>query len=199
MYFNQGSVSEKIVCPTTQIVHEFLITDCILWFTRQLSKSLPRCNFRTISIGWCQWCAIHECGVTNIIRSISSHFQESCAPDIYMVWVCYLHIIKSLTTIGIPSYEALVSLRLLSSSVLNSSSYRACLFSKSSLARLQEFWNSSIRLYEIKRKNLFKSTCRNGSFTCPWPSGCGNRRALSYFTPHCDLTWVGGMNPLMPC
>ena len=30
---------------------------------------------------------------------------------------------------------------------------RACLFSKSSLARLQEFWNSSICLYEIKRKN----------------------------------------------
>ena len=30
----------------------------------------------------------------------------------------------------------------------------ACLFSKSSLAWLQEFWNSSICLYEIKRKNL---------------------------------------------
>ena len=44
----------------------------------------------------------------------------------------------------------------------NLSLYRACLFSKSSLARLQEFWNSSICLYEIKRKNLFKSTCPTG-------------------------------------
>ena len=55
---------------------------------------------------------------------------------------------------------------------------RACLFSKSSLARLQEFWNSSICFYEIKRKNLFKSTCPTGSFTCPGPSGSGKRRAL---------------------
>ena len=55
---------------------------------------------------------------------------------------------------------------------------RACLFSKSSLARLQEFWNSSICLYEIKRKNLFKSTCPTGSFTCPGLSGSVKRRAL---------------------
>ena len=51
---------------------------------------------------------------------------------------------------------------------------RACLFSKSSLARLQEFWNSSICLYEINRKNLFKSTCPSGSFTCPGPLRSGN-------------------------
>ena len=43
---------------------------------------------------------------------------------------------------------------------------------------LQEFWNSLICLYEIKRKNLFKSTCLTGSFTCPGPSGSGKRRAL---------------------
>ena len=51
-------------------------------------------------------------------------------------------------------------------------------FSKSSLAQLQEFWNSSICLYEIKRKNFFKSTCPTGRFTCPGPSGSGKRRAL---------------------
>ena len=55
---------------------------------------------------------------------------------------------------------------------------RSCLFSKSSLAQIQVFWNSSICLYEIKRKNLFKSTCPTGSFTCPGPSGSGKRRAL---------------------
>ena len=55
---------------------------------------------------------------------------------------------------------------------------RASLFSKSSFARLQEFWNSSICLYEIKRKNLSQSTCPTGSFTCPGPSGSGKRRAL---------------------
>ena len=59
--------------------------------------------------------------------------------------------------------------------------HRACLFSKSSLARLQEFWNSSIRLYEIKRKNLFKSTCPTGSFTCPGLSDSGKRRALMQY------------------
>ena len=46
---------------------------------------------------------------------------------------------------------------------------RACLFSKSSLAWLQEIWISSICLYEIERVNLFKSTCPTGSFTCPLP------------------------------
>ena len=56
---------------------------------------------------------------------------------------------------------------------------RACLFSKSSLAQLQEFWNSSICLYEIKRKNLFKSTCPTGNFTCPGPSGSGKQWALN--------------------
>ena len=56
---------------------------------------------------------------------------------------------------------------------------RARLFSKSSLARLQEFWNSSICLYEIKKKYLSKSTCPTGSFTCPGPSGSGKRRALA--------------------
>ena len=55
---------------------------------------------------------------------------------------------------------------------------RACLFSKSSLARLQEFWNSPICLYEIKRKSLFKSTCPTGSFIWPGPSGNKKRRAL---------------------
>ena len=57
---------------------------------------------------------------------------------------------------------------------------RASLFSKSSLARLQEFRNSSICLYiyEIKRKNLFKSTRLTSTFTCPRPSGSGKRRAL---------------------
>ena len=54
----------------------------------------------------------------------------------------------------------------------------ACLFSKSSLAWLQEFWNSSIFLYEIKRKNLFKSTCPSSSFTCPGSSGSGKLGAL---------------------
>ena len=57
-------------------------------------------------------------------------------------------------------------------------SFRARLFSKSSLAWLQEFWNSSICLYEIKKKNLSKSTCPTGSFTCPGLSGSGKRRAL---------------------
>ena len=56
--------------------------------------------------------------------------------------------------------------------------HRAWLFSKSSLARLKEFWNSLICLYETKRKNLFKSTCPTGSFTCPGPSGSEKRRAL---------------------
>ena len=60
---------------------------------------------------------------------------------------------------------------------------RTCLFSKSSLARLQEFRNSSVCLYEIKRKNLFKSTCPTGSFTCPGLSGSGKRQALM---PQCD-------------
>ena len=55
--------------------------------------------------------------------------------------------------------------------------YRACLFSKSSLARLQEFWNSSICLYEIKRKKSVQIHL-TGSFTCPGPSGSGKRRAL---------------------
>ena len=55
---------------------------------------------------------------------------------------------------------------------------RARLFSKSSLARLQEFWNSSICLYEMKKKNLSKSTCPTGSFTCPGPSGSGKWPAL---------------------
>ena len=55
---------------------------------------------------------------------------------------------------------------------------RARLFSKSSLAQLQEFWNSSICLYEIKKKNLSKSTCPTGSFTCPGPSGSGKQQAL---------------------
>ena len=56
--------------------------------------------------------------------------------------------------------------------------HRASLFSKSSLARLQEFWNSSICLYEIIRKNMFKSTCPTGIFTCPGPWGSGKRLAL---------------------
>ena len=55
----------------------------------------------------------------------------------------------------------------------------SCLFSKSSLALLQEFWNSSICLYEIKIKNMFKSTCLTGSLTCPGPSGSGKRWALN--------------------
>ena len=33
-------------------------------------------------------------------------------------------------------------------------------------------------VYEIKRKNLFKSTCPTGSFTCPGLSGSGKRWAL---------------------
>ena len=45
-------------------------------------------------------------------------------------------------------------------------------------AQLHEFWNSSICLYEIKKKNLFKSTCPTGSFTCPGLSGSGKWRAL---------------------
>ena len=60
---------------------------------------------------------------------------------------------------------------------------RARLFSKSSLARLQEFWYYSICLYEIKKKNLSKSTCPTGSFTCPGPSGSGKRRALICVCP----------------
>ena len=56
--------------------------------------------------------------------------------------------------------------------------YRARLFSKSSLARPQEFWNSSIFLYEIKKKNQSKSTCLTGNFTCPRSSGSGKRWAL---------------------
>ena len=55
---------------------------------------------------------------------------------------------------------------------------RARLFSKSSLARLQEFWNSATCLYRIKKKNLFKSSCPTGSFTCPGLSGSGKRWAL---------------------
>ena len=51
-------------------------------------------------------------------------------------------------------------------------------FSKSALAQFQEFWNSSICLYEMKRKNLFKSTCPTGSFTCPGSPCSGKRRAL---------------------
>ena len=38
-------------------------------------------------------------------------------------------------------------------------------------------------LYEIKRKNLFKSTCPTGSFTCPRLSGSGKRRALVMMGP----------------
>ena len=55
---------------------------------------------------------------------------------------------------------------------------RARLFSKSSLAWLQEFWNSSICLHEIKKKNLSKSACLTGSFTYPGPTGSGRQRAL---------------------
>ena len=72
---------------------------------------------------------------------------------------------------------------------------RARLFSKSSLARLQEFWNSSICLYDIKKKNLSKSTCPTGGFTCPGPSGSGKRRALfieTTFLPECLLTEAFG-------
>ena len=65
--------------------------------------------------------------------------------------------------------------------------YVSGLFSKSSLARLQEFWNSSICLYEIKRKNLFKSTCPTGNFTCPGPSGSGKPRALC--VKSCMWSW----------
>ena len=45
---------------------------------------------------------------------------------------------------------------------------------------LPDFKNFEILLclYEIKRKNLFKSTCPTGSFTCPRPSGNGKWRAL---------------------
>ena len=60
-------------------------------------------------------------------------------------------------------------------------SIRARLFSKSSLAWLQEFWNSSICLYDIKKKNMSKTTCPTGSFTCPGPSGSGKRQALSIY------------------
>ena len=60
---------------------------------------------------------------------------------------------------------------------------RACLFSKSSLARLQESWNSSICLYEIKRKNLFKSICLTGSFSCAGPSSSGKWWALRNLNP----------------
>ena len=56
--------------------------------------------------------------------------------------------------------------------------FRARLFSKSSLAQFQEFCDSSICLYEIKKKNLSKSTCPTGSFTCPGPSGSEKGRAL---------------------
>ena len=63
---------------------------------------------------------------------------------------------------------------------------RAHLFSKSSLARLQGFWNSSICLYEIKKKNLSKSTCPTGSFTCHGPSGSGKWRAL--WPDNCDAS-----------
>ena len=64
---------------------------------------------------------------------------------------------------------------------------RARLFSKSSLSRLQEFWNSLICLYEIKKKNLSKFMCRTGSFTCPGPSGSGKRRALCW----CHMSFNG--------
>ena len=70
---------------------------------------------------------------------------------------------------------------------LNQCWRRACLFSKSSLAQLQEFWNSYICLHEIKRKNLFKSTCPTGSFTCPGPLGSGKRWAL--LTYHQSVLW----------
>ena len=55
--------------------------------------------------------------------------------------------------------------------------------SKSSLALIQEFWNSSICLYEIKKKNLSKSTCPTGSFTCP--------RQWEMASPHyLDQRWL---------
>ena len=38
----------------------------------------------------------------------------------------------------------------------------------------QEFWNYSICLYEIKKKNMSKSTCPTGSFTCPGCRAVGN-------------------------
>ena len=51
-------------------------------------------------------------------------------------------------------------------------------------ARLQEFWNSSIcLLYEIKRKNLFKSTCPTGSFTCPGRWAVGNGEPWTHWQP----------------
>ena len=76
---------------------------------------------------------------------------------------------------------------------------RACLFWKSSLARLQEFTgrNSSICLYEIKRKNLFKSTCPTGSFTCPGPSGSGKRWALWKCSHSCVQRHIGTVKPLI--
>ena len=70
---------------------------------------------------------------------------------------------------------------------------RACLFSKLLFAQLQESWNSSICLYEIKRKNLFKSTCPTGSFTCPGPSNFEKRGALGFSAINhylVSLSWV---------
>ena len=70
---------------------------------------------------------------------------------------------------------------------------RARLFSKSSLAWIQEFLNYLICLYAIKKKNLSKSTCPTGSFTCPGPSGSGKRRALA------SVATVQSIHPCISC
>ena len=60
---------------------------------------------------------------------------------------------------------------------------RACLFSKSSLARLQEFWNSLICLYEIKEEKSVQIHLPDWLFYLPGPSGSGKRRALTSPVP----------------
>ena len=64
--------------------------------------------------------------------------------------------------------------------------FRARLFSKSSLARLKEFWNFSICLYEIKKKNLSKSTCPTGSFTSQGRRAVGNGEPWPYCGASCS-------------
>ena len=67
--------------------------------------------------------------VSPTLSAVSVATSRNHVPLIFIWYECVICILSKasqVTTIGIPSYEALVSSRLLSSSVLNSSSYSSC-------------------------------------------------------------------------
>ena len=129
--------------------------------------------------------ALHTCPNTQRARTLISIRMSSYNVKI---WWSYDYLISTMwfpilvrwhLYIWNRAEKSWITSSIFKNAVWSANTYRARLFSKSSLARLQEFWNSSICLYEIKKKNLSKSTCLTGSFTCLGPSGSGKRRALT--------------------